>query len=452
MVIVEDITEEDERMGCSLEELLLDIQDLSKRLVVPSSLLPDFMKQIGGEVEVQEYLQRTLETLGQLSFKIKEVDRDWGWEQVSAERCAELLQNIVRLYGEDQWTSPIICQHIEDLSLHFPSILPLALLSTLRPYFAPHPNLSSASRAALRPTGGKESIMDLHESQPFKSAMAWGVHNILSWSASKLKSQDVEKHIGLLLPPTLVMMDDWEPAWREIGAVALEKWVLKLNPEALKRMGLEKLLLKSLLHTLTLHPSPPLRKVLPITLKTLQHAIPEGRERTIVYSEVIENKFIQGWTYAPSGLEGREVLINIAEELQVMCDIMGVGIVRWFKTIIPCLLDPLQYIPTPVVIPHYIANLKALLCLMQMTRSTGRISRWRGQMINILARLFVQNQERKGIEDPKEAALLKPIESLIRRVFEELSDQVPSVKQEEFIHLLSITNNDFGGLIGSTII
>jgi hypothetical protein len=107
-----------------------------------------------------------------------------------------------------------------------------------------HPLLSSTtSRALQREAGGPSSHVDFHETsaQRFKTLQGWGCDHVLAWSCSQV---DVERFIGLVLPPTLVMMDDWEPAWRVRGVVVLESWREKVDPAILKRMGVDKLLLK----------------------------------------------------------------------------------------------------------------------------------------------------------------------------------------------------------------
>lgn len=169
--------------------------------------------------------------------------------------------------------------------------------------------------------------------QPFKSAAGWGAHNILRWCAARLTAGEVEKNLGVVIPPTLVMMDDYEPLWREIGAAVLESWVFKLDPAALRRMGLDALLLKSLIHTLSLHPNPPVYKVLPIALHLIEYTNSPGEKRTELYGEIMEKHFVQGWVYAPSGIEGKVILVGLGKELIIMCDLLGPGIVRWLKVV-----------------------------------------------------------------------------------------------------------------------
>jgi hypothetical protein len=140
----------------------------------------------------------------------------------------------------------------------------------------------------------------------------------------------LEPKIGLILPPTLTLMDDFEPAWRRRGCWVLQGWVDRFPTEIMKRMGLDRLLLDSAIHTLSLHANPPLPYVLPLALDLVAKTT-TGAKRAEKLSEIFDKSFVKGWTYAPPGLEGRPVLVNIARQLKPICDVLGVGIVRWLK-------------------------------------------------------------------------------------------------------------------------
>jgi hypothetical protein len=140
----------------------------------------------------------------------------------------------------------------------------------------------------------------------------------------------LESKIGLVIPPTLTLMDDWDPAWRGRGCSVLAGWVERFPSEMLRRMGLDRLLLDSTIHTLSLHANPPLPQVLPLALELIDRTT-SGSGRADRLGEIMEKALVSGWTYAPPGLEGREVLINIANMLETMCDILQTGIVRWLK-------------------------------------------------------------------------------------------------------------------------
>ena len=191
---------------------------------------------------------------------------------------------------------------------------------------------ADTSRALRRPAGGPEGHSDFQDTstQLFKSSSGWGCYNVLSWSCSQLSLDEMEKHIGLVLPPTLVMMDDWEPPWRGRGVQVLRGWMDKVPVEMMRRMRIDKLLLNSLIHTLSMHANPPMGHVLPVALRLVERSTVE-KERAERYSEILDKAVVQGWTYAPSGAEGRRVLSNIAREVEVLCSVLGTGIIRWLK-------------------------------------------------------------------------------------------------------------------------
>lgn len=191
---------------------------------------------------------------------------------------------------------------------------------------------TETSRALHRPAGGSLGQSDFNdsESQPFKQPASWGCHNILAWATSHLPPAEVEKRIGLILPPTLVLMDDWEPLWRARGVRVLDAWMGNIDPVLMRRMGIDKLLRSSIIHTMGLHASPPLTGVLKAAVRLI-NLTTAGKEKADAMAEVVDKGVIQGWTYAPSGIEGRRVLMSVAEDLELLCRELGVGIVRWLK-------------------------------------------------------------------------------------------------------------------------
>lgn len=208
------------------------------------------------------------------------------------------------------------------------------LTHTLRPLFVSHPHLSATSdRARSRALGGSAAMDDVQEHQAWKGIQGWGCYNALAWSVTALDDAALLRRLGTILPPTLMMMDDWEPQWRGRGAWVLSKWVDRIGAEELARRGLDKLLLSSLTHTLSLHANPPLKHVLPAAL-AIVHSL-EGKKKADAYSEIVDRALVAGWTYAPSGAEGRLVLIDIAANLETICKELGTGIARWLKVSSP---------------------------------------------------------------------------------------------------------------------
>lgn len=330
-----------------------------------------------------------------------------------------------------------------------PAIALYLLQHPIRKLFTnPHPSINPAnSRALARPAAGTDAQSDFHDSshQAFKSPSAWGCYNSLSWSIAQLPDEMLEAKIGLIIPPTLTLMDDFDPVWRGRGCKILEGWISRFPTDVMKRMGLDRLLLDSTIHTLSLHAKSPLPHVLPLALDLVDRTT-EGVKCAQRLSEIMDKGLVSGWTYAPSGAEGRVISTNIAQQLEIMCGVMSTDIVRWLKVrrliawtgrpeslirqaIIPSLIGPLQYTPSPAAANHFSANLTALLCVMRTARSTGRIERWRGQILHVCGILAVNLRDR-GMDGAGESTEWRSrLQDQLKEVFSELSVQCPALKQ-----------------------
>jgi hypothetical protein len=100
-----------------------------------------------------------------------------------------------------------------------------------------------------------------------------------------------------------------------------------------------------------------------------------------------------------------------------------------WQAIIPSLIGPLQYTPSPAAADHFSANLGALLCVMRTARSTGRIERWRGQILHVCGILAVNLRDR-GMDSAGESTEWRSrLQAQLKEVFEELSIQCPTLQR-----------------------
>lgn len=232
------------------------------------------------------------------------------WSTVSCDHSLRLTSDIVSASGIDT----------EELSKYI-------LGSVLRPLFSAHPYISN-NRAVAKPLGGPEAMDDLQETSSYKTQKGWGSANLLSWASSSLPPIQLEKQMSLILPPTLTLMDDWEPFWRMKGIWVLSGWLKNMDKEELKRRNLSSLLLKSLLHTLSLH-----AKDSGVVLETIVHYLLDdfkGEKRADILNEIVDKACISAWSYA-SGEDAKVMLIQAAEDWKTMCGVLGTGIARWLK-------------------------------------------------------------------------------------------------------------------------
>ncbi|ORX35210.1 hypothetical protein BD324DRAFT_603248 [Kockovaella imperatae] len=456
MAIVEDVAEDSDgtrvSQGDSLvsEDLLSTLLALCAKFRLPPDMVPAFMQEDQPLHALRAYQNEVLEALRRASPLI----RSPAFERLDLDEQGRVVGEMSRLYGSDPWCSPGIISEIDQITEGLPRpTLAVHLLQSLRPIFSStaHPMINPfTSRALSRPAGGTEAKSDFHDesAQTFKLPEHWGSYNILGWSCDQLPSSDIEQHIGLILPPTLVLMDDWESPWRGRGVKVLDRWIDKVSAETLRRMGMDKLLSDTLIHTLSIHPDQPLSGVLETALKLINRTT-KGRDKVKAerIEEIMDKAIIKGWIYAPAGQKGRASVIHIAKQLETLCEEVGSGMVRWLKSIIPHLVDPLQYTPSAAVVEHYASNLRALLCVMRTCKETGRIPRWRGQIIDFICRLWVQVQERSGLDEALTPREIQKLSSLIVEVFGELIEQHPAIREKELPALVNINSGIFGPLV-----
>ncbi|GHJ84554.1 hypothetical protein NliqN6_0956 [Naganishia liquefaciens] len=360
-----------------------------------------------------------------------------------------------------------------------------ALLLDLKTVFAskPHPDISvDSGRRLMRPVGGEAGRSDLFDDQVWKEQ--WGTWNTLRWCVEVMSTQDLIDQIPMILPPLLILLDDYKSSYRIRGLQILPAF-LRIPPHVLHRTGIAQLLLRSIQHSISLHPAPPEPPLLEASLQRLidlLHVLyPAGQgkeaEAAKQIEEAVEKGVINGWAYAKSGQEGVEALVSVARAVEMVCREVDLGVIRWMRTFIPSLLSPLMMPPIPYIIPVQLANLQALHTLLVTIEKTGRAARWRGEILDGVGRMVVVLHERGHVVpltdverpsqgDQREAAArdhdfrfvskidsaderqaeLLSLSELCGRVFADLIRVAPSMTETEIPALLALDPNAFGFL------
>lgn len=113
----------------------------------------------------------------------------------------------------------------------------------------------------------------------------------------------------------------------------------------------------------------------------------------------------------------------------------------------------------PSNLPHLRVNLSALLATAQILRGTGRITRWRGQVLNMVAKMWVmlcerwpEDGEAVMVDDSKddEKEQVAKIKSLARGICDVIADECPSVRTSEFQSLLDLNKAMFAPLVSTS--
>lgn len=68
------------------------------------------------ELGLKPYKIKSLQIVKEMAPKIKEIETDWGWDEVSTDNQIRILGNIMRLHGIDSWSSTEMCNSINGKS------------------------------------------------------------------------------------------------------------------------------------------------------------------------------------------------------------------------------------------------------------------------------------------------------------------------------------------------
>lgn len=141
--------------------------------------------------------------------------------------------------------------------------------------------------------------------------------------------------IPLIIPPLLIMLDDYKSTYR-LHALRILPHFLRIPPAVLKRTGIAQLLLNSLQHSISLHPTspePPILVPSMIQLFALLRVAYKGEEAEAAkqIEQAVERGLVNGWAYAKSGREGTEALVGVAKGVELVCGECGLGVVRWLR-------------------------------------------------------------------------------------------------------------------------
>jgi hypothetical protein len=149
------------------------------------------------------------------------------------------------------------------------------------------------------------------------------------------QTQQLIDNIPLILPPLLILLDDFKSTYRLRGLSILPSF-LRIPQPTLKRTGIAHLVLTSIQHSISLHPTPPEPGILVPSLEELFRLLgilhPEDSgEKAKHVEQAVERGLVNGWAYAKSGEEGAEALVGVAKGVEILCREIGVGVVRWLR-------------------------------------------------------------------------------------------------------------------------
>ncbi|KAI9033265.1 hypothetical protein DFJ74DRAFT_651513 [Hyaloraphidium curvatum] len=256
--------------------------------------------------------------------------------------------------------------------------------SKMRPFF--RHSFAVDKRATALP--GPEDL----DQQPWKTERCDALA-VLKWCLFRVEGQGAfDSILTHVLPPLLVVLDDFEPSNKLEGVRLLSHVLQHLSDGLLKRTGLGDVMLDALMTALTFQDQAALvqsavETILRLVPRLETTATKEYHERL---ERVLADGLISGLTYAKS--DSRETVKCLLEASGALCEMHGVLTVRYFKSLLDIYCEVIR--KPYVALELRISACKALRSAMEACHPA--VTRHRGAILSAVAEAWMESHRAGG--------------------------------------------------------
>jgi hypothetical protein len=228
---------------------------------------------------------------------------------------------------------------------------------------------------------------------------------LLNWICKTVDPQHVQSDWGVLIPPVLTILDDYDIQTKAKGCELL-RLVLDATPtDLLKRTGLGPVFEETLLTCTSYLPSITLEedsiailnKAFPALLTLANRAFPISNpptysaERINFLTKLLRQGIFSGYRHAGENVRIAETLLN---QLPPILDALGVDSVKHLKILVPMLSKLLEDPLGPAYPPLLLVAIKALRAVIR--NAWPRIPIWRAEILKGICGCWLNMSDETG--------------------------------------------------------
>ncbi|CEP11213.1 hypothetical protein [Parasitella parasitica] len=272
--------------------------------------------------------------------------------------------------------SHIIEQHVTDI-----------LCNTLQPVFKKqvsiHPNLSKRLPSRY---GSKN--LDIHEDQQWKNGfyvelLLWLLENL---SVGALPgTQQLQDNLQLIIPPVLIILDDYDVEYKEKGVDLLQMTIHKLEPQYISKFGLDNVFLED-------RDIPLLRATYPCILLLIATKKQE-QARFNLFERVLKDGILTGFRYAGQKIKFLPILLK---PIPTLYNELGSFGVQYLKALMPALCAAMSMTSSHNPIIKEINQLAATSLIAIIKKCWPCIPSYRGLIMQSMAKTWTCYFAAKG--------------------------------------------------------
>ncbi|PKC67946.1 hypothetical protein RhiirA1_508318 [Rhizophagus irregularis] len=168
--------------------------------------------------------------------------------------------------------------------------------------------------------------------------------NILRWCILHLKNAEIGKTIGLIIPPTLSLIDDYNVNFKTRGVSLLDHLLKELTPDIIQRTGLGEVFHEALSRCLTYQNEESHVSLLRQSFSAIISLIsliekPNSEARFIKYEQILSNNVVRGFIFSGDKIVIRIILL---EQIPNLSQELGIVMVKYLGELIQTICDSLQ--------------------------------------------------------------------------------------------------------------
>jgi hypothetical protein len=271
------------------------------------------------------------------------------------EEIMQIIVTCAMFIGKELWTTPDLNKSaIATIDLlitlqpkRFPTVTrmiqifaPEILEKYVKPVFLKHSSVNIDKRSGK----AKKQTVKLDDgNESWRGEMA-KASNLLYFCVLHLKNEEIEKTIGLVIPPTLSLIDDYNVNFKLRGVSILEHLLKELKSDIIQQTGLGEVFHETLSKCLTYQNDeshiPLLRQSFSAIISLISLTEKNGSEtRYIKYEQILSNNVVKGFIFS-----GDKILIRIVllQQIPKLGQELGIVMVKYLRELIQAVCDSLD--------------------------------------------------------------------------------------------------------------
>ncbi|RIA78828.1 hypothetical protein C1645_795288 [Glomus cerebriforme] len=235
--------------------------------------------------------------------------------------------------------------------------------------------------------------------------------NLLYWCILHLKDEEIEKIIGLIIPPTLSLIDDYNVKFKTRGVSILNHLLKELKLDIIQRTGLGEVFHEALSKCLSYQSEESHVSLLHQSFSAIISLIsltekPNSETRYIKYEQILSNNVVKGFIFSGDKIVIRIILL---QQIPKLSQELGIVMVKYLHELVQAICDSLEitfeFTNKEQIIKLHCAAAKGLEKII--STCWPRIPQYRGHILKSVATSWCQTMRIESNNDTLKKSLPK---------------------------------------------